>query len=91
MNRSKAIVLWLAISAVIWFTIGAGLANLMASAPRPGEPGYVPRPGDPAWVWEASVPRLTMAQKKEAQIIQLNLRYGSRMAWRAAMARAIAG
>ena len=81
--------LWLAISAVIWLTIGAGLATLVASAPRPGEPGYVPRPGDPAGVWEASVPRLTMAQKEEAQIMQINLRYGSRMAWQAAMSRAL--
>jgi hypothetical protein len=89
MNGSKRFFLWLAISAVIWLTIGAGFANLVMGAPHPGDPGYIPCPGDPAWVWEASVPRLTKAQKEEAEIMQINLRYGSRMAWRAAMSRAM--
>lgn len=81
MNRFKLIVLWL--------TIGAGLASLMASALRPGDPGYVPRPGDPPWVWETSVPRLSAAQRKEAWVMTLNLHYGARLAWDAAMSRAM--
>ena len=79
MSRFKQILLWLA--------VGVGLVCLRGQVPRPGDPGYVPRPGDPAWVWQATIPRLSAAQVKESEIMRLNLRYGSRLAWQAAMSR----
>jgi hypothetical protein len=69
--------------------VSAGLFGLTRHAPHLGDPDYVPRPGDPASVWQAKEWQPTRAQAKEWGIIALNLRYGSRMAWRAAMTRAM--
>ncbi|MGH7981198.1 MAG: hypothetical protein ACREE6_17620, partial [Limisphaerales bacterium] len=51
--------------------------------------GYIARPGDPAWVWQASTWRMTKAQTKEWGVMAHNLSYGSRLAWHAAMTRAM--
>lgn len=85
-SRFKQIVLWLALGTGL---VGAGLICLTRQAPRPGDPDYVPRPGDPAWVWQAKVWRLSPAQRREMGIMQINLRYGARMAYAAAMTRSM--
>lgn len=86
MKHWKRFLLWLALGAAV---VGVSLVLLMRPAPRPGEPGYVPHPGDPPWVWQATTWHMTKAQAQEWDVMMLNLRYGSRLAWLAGMTRAM--
>ncbi|MGH7991117.1 MAG: hypothetical protein ACREDS_13115, partial [Limisphaerales bacterium] len=63
---------------ICFLALGAGIVCLA---------GHAPRPGDSAKVWQQSIPRLSRAQVMESEAMMMNLDYGARLAWQAAVSR----
>jgi hypothetical protein len=65
---------------ILWLALVAGIVCLIGDASQPGEPA----PGG-----AQSIQRLSSPQVVESEIMNLNLRYGARLSWRAALKRAM--